>query len=64
MISMIHLKSISIENDFYERETYESKSVENAQKNIKNIYEIEKILAKRFIKVRRSRKSKIQYKIK
>jgi hypothetical protein len=63
IIFVIHLESIS-KNDFYERKTKESESIEDTQRNIKDIYEIENILAKRFIKIERSRKSKIQYKIK
>lgn len=55
MISIIHLESASTEDDLYERETKESESIEDAQKNIKDIFEIEKILAKRFIKVERAR---------
>jgi uncharacterized protein YukE len=64
VISMIYLKSASIENDFYEREADESESVKDAQNSIKNIYEMKKILIKRSIKKRWSRKSKIQYKVK
>jgi hypothetical protein len=38
--------------------------VKNAQEKIKNVYEIERILAKRFIKIERARHSKIQYRVK
>jgi hypothetical protein len=63
IIFVIHLKSDS-GIDFYDKETKESESVKNAQEKIKNVYEIERILAKRFIKIKRARHSKIQYRVK
>jgi hypothetical protein len=64
VISVIHLESASIEDDLYHREIKESESIKDAQRIIKNIYEIERILAKRSIKIERSRILKIQYKVK
>jgi hypothetical protein len=64
IISMTHLESASIEEDSYDRETKESESIEDVQKNIKDIYEVEKIVAKRSIKMRRARHSKTQYRVK
>jgi CRISPR/Cas system CSM-associated protein Csm5 (group 7 of RAMP superfamily) len=64
MISIIHLKSTSIEEDFYDKEKKESESIKDVQEKTKNIYEIEKIVAKRFIKIERARHSKIQYRVK
>jgi hypothetical protein len=63
IIFVIYLESDS-EIDFYNKKTKESKSMKNAQKKIKNVYEIERILAKRFIKIERARHSKIQYRVK
>jgi hypothetical protein len=62
VIFVIHLESNS-ESDLYDRESKNSKSVENVQET-KNIYEIKRILIKRLIKIERSRKRKIQYKVK
>jgi hypothetical protein len=64
VVSIVHLKLASTENDFYERESIESNFVENAQNNTKDIYEIKKIVIKRSIKVERTRHSKIQYRVK
>jgi hypothetical protein len=64
VISIAHLEFASSENDFYERESRNSNFVENAQENTKNIYEIEKILIKRSIKIERARHLKIQYRVK
>jgi hypothetical protein len=59
VISVIHLKPAPTENDSYERETNEPEPVKDAQGPTKDIYEVEKILAKRSIKKGRSRKPKI-----
>jgi hypothetical protein len=64
MISIANLQSTSQKNDFYHRKIKKSESIENAQNVIKNIYEIERVLAKRFIKIEKSRTLKIQYKVK
>jgi DNA-directed RNA polymerase subunit K/omega len=64
VISITHLKSTSIEKDSYDKEKKESKSIEDVQKNIKDIYEVKRVLAKRFIKIERARHSKIQYRVK
>ncbi len=63
VIFVIHLESDS-GTDSYNRETKEPGSLKNAQEKIKDVYEIERILAKRFIKIERARHSKIQYRVK
>jgi hypothetical protein len=64
MIFVVHLKSAFTEQDLYNREAIESELVKDVQDDIKDVYEVKKILAKRFIKVERSRISKIQYRVK
>jgi hypothetical protein len=64
MISIAHLESTSRDLDSYQRERVKSDFVKNAQSEVKDIYEVERILAKRSIKIERLRTSKIQYKIK
>jgi hypothetical protein len=64
VISIAHLEFASSENDLYERESINSELVENVQEEIKNIYEIKKILIKRSIKAERTRNLKIQYRMK
>jgi hypothetical protein len=64
IISAIHLKSASVEEDSYNKEAKESESIKDVQEKIKDIYEIERILVKRLIKVKRSRTSRIQYRVK
>ncbi len=64
MIFIVHLKSTSKNIDSYQRKDVESDLIKNTQKDIKNIFEIERILAKKSIKAKRSRISKIQYKVK
>jgi hypothetical protein len=64
VIFINHLKSISHEDDFYQRKTTKSESMKDSRGFIKDIYKMKKILIKTSIKKKRSRKSKIQYKIK
>jgi hypothetical protein len=64
VISITHLKSASTREDSYDREKKESESIEDVQGKTKDIYEIEKVVAKRFIKIKRARHSKIQYRVK
>jgi hypothetical protein len=63
MLFVIHLESTSTKKDSYQRKKRESDSIENAIKQ-NDIYEIERILTKRSIKVERTCTFKIQYKIK
>jgi hypothetical protein len=64
VVFIVHLKSASSEKDSYNKEAIESELVKNVQDDIKDVYELKKILAKRFIKIERSRTLKIQYRVK
>jgi hypothetical protein len=63
IVFAIHLESASTEKDSYQRKKRESDSIEDATEQ-NDIYEIERILTKRSIKLERTRTLKIQYRIK
>ncbi len=63
VVFIIHLKSTSSNEDSYRREIIKSKSITNVQSDFDD-YEVKRILAKRKILKKRSRRSIVQYRVK
>ena len=58
IIFVIHLKSTFSENDFYGKKTVESESIKIQDGNESDVYEVEKIVAKKIVYTRRNRRRK------
>jgi hypothetical protein len=63
VVFIIHLKSTSSSEDSYQRQIIKSRSVKNVQSDFDD-YEVKRILAKRTILKKRSRRSIVQYRVK
>ena len=64
VVSITHLKFASEENDFYEKKSTESKSVEIEKNDEIDIYKMKKIVAKRIVRIERKKRRKTHSKFK
>ena len=55
IVFVVHLKSVSNENDFYQREIAEPDSIKMEKKNSFDLYEVEKIIVKKIVRTDRGR---------
>ena len=58
MISIIHLKSASKDDDFYEKKSIESELVETEKNDEIDFDEMKRIITKRIVHIEKSRKQK------